>query len=307
MNEARTDGFSRHARWLLAGALLIAGGSIGYRLYADRAVPAHGEVAPATPAPAAGATLTQLEARTRDKPDDVARWQALGWGYFDAQRYADAVRAYTKATALSPGAAILWSSLGEALVMASDHEPMPVAALDAFRKSHDLDAKDPRARYFLAVARDLAGDHEGAIGDWLALLGETPPGAPWETDLRRTIEQVGKINKIDTATRLAAVKQPAGSAPSAAQGIPGPSREQMAAASAMTPTEQRQMAEGMVAQLEQKLKADPGNIERWTMLIRSRVTLNQPDKARTALADAIHANPRAAQALRAQAAVLGVK
>ena len=70
---------------------------------------------------------------------------------------------------------------------------MPPAALEAFRKAAALDPKDPRARYFLAVEKDLAGDHEGALTAWLALLAETPPGAPWEADLERTIEQVGNV------------------------------------------------------------------------------------------------------------------
>src|SRR3546814_16145125 len=74
--------------------------------------------------------------------------------------------------------------------MASDSEPMPAAASEAFDKAIALDAKDPRARYFLAVRKDIGGDHQGAIDDWFALLSDTPRGAPWEADLRRTIEQV---------------------------------------------------------------------------------------------------------------------
>src|SRR3546814_14962798 len=62
------------------------------------------------------------------------------------------------------------------------------------------DLKEPRARYFLAVKKDLAGDHRGAIDDWFALLADTPQGAPWEPDLRRTIEQVGAIHQIEVKT-----------------------------------------------------------------------------------------------------------
>src|SRR3546814_5738329 len=65
------------------------------------------------------------------------------------------------------------------------------------------DLKEPRARYFLAVKKDLAGEHRGAIDDWFALLADTPQGAPWEPDLRRTIEQVGAIHKIEVKSRLA--------------------------------------------------------------------------------------------------------
>src|SRR3546814_18031263 len=90
--------------------------------------------------------------------------------------------------------------------MASDSEPMPAAASEAFDKAIALDAKDPRARYFLAVRKDIGGDHQGAIDDWFALLSDTPRGAPWEADLRRTIEQVGALHTLEVAGRLAAAR-----------------------------------------------------------------------------------------------------
>jgi len=274
-------------------------------------------------APATEAALdpmTALERRTRDNPGDSAAWRALGSARFDAGQFAEAAQAYERASQLAPELAVVWSSLGEARVMASKSDPMPPSALEAFRKAVSLDPKDPRARYFLAVNRDLAGDHQGAIADWLTLLADTPHGAPWEADLRRTIEQVGKIHKIEVGSRIAAVKHPAAPAgapvgapeaapamPTVAQGIPGPSPLDLKAAASIPPSQQREMAEGMVARLEGKLRANPANPDGWLMLIRSRVTLGQPDRAAQALKDGIAANPDQAARLRQEAAVLGVK
>ncbi len=261
-------------------------------------------------------SIAALEARVASDPDDGAAWQALGFARFGEGRYDGAAEAYAKAAALDPSSAVLWSALGEARVMASQRDPMPPAALDAFRKAASLDAKDPRARYFLAVNRDLDGDHAGALADWLALLRDTPPGAPWEQDLIRTIEQVGKINKTDTAVQIAAADTArkaafpeAAAAPglTAGQAIPGPSQEQLKAASGMTPGQQREMAEGMVASLEAKLKANPANTDGWVMLMRSRQSLGQGDRAKKALADAKAANPGAAARLEAEAGLLGIK
>ncbi len=245
--------------------------------------------------------MSELEQRVQAHPTDVAGWQALAAGYADAGRYGDAVRSYDKATQLDAGKAALWSALGEARVMASEHDPMPPAAVSDFQRALSLDAKDPRARYFHAVARDLGGDHQGAIGDWLALLADTPSGAPWEADLRRTIEQVGKINHINVANRLAAIRKPA------VAGIPGPTPEQLRAAAALSPSEQNAMALGMVARLEARLHSQPGDADGWLRLIRSRMTLGQPDKASAALAEAVAANPAQARNLRQQAGVLGVR
>ena len=282
-------------------AVILAVGSIGWRLVYD---PGASEPV----APGASDPLAALEADAKANPRDAAGWQRLGFAYFDAGRFADAAGAYGKATEAAPGNAVLWSSLGEALVMASEDNPMPPRALAAFRKAVEIDAKDPRARYFLAVNRDIGGDHKGAIGDWLALLAETPAGAPWEADLKRTIEQVGKINDIDVASRIAATmgKRPAATHP-AFGAIPGPSQQQLAAAGSIPPGEQRAMAEGMVAKLEAKLAADPKNVDGWIMLMRSRKTLGQDAAATKALEQAVAANPARKAELEAAAGQLGVR
>lgn len=251
--------------------------------------------------------LAALEARTREAPDDASAWAALGGGHFDAGAFDKAVSAFARAASLSPQTAMFHSSLGEARVMASRHDPMPDAARRDFERALAIDPKDPRGRYFMAVAKDLAGDHAGAIDDWLALLADTPAGAPWEADLRRTIEQVAKINGIALGNRLGRISQPPPHMPVAARAIPGPSAQDLKAASAIPPQEQRQMAEAMVERLEARLKADPANADGWIMLIRSRITLGQPGKAGQALDQAIAANPAQAASLREQAATLGVR
>jgi len=296
---------------VLAAGALVLGFAVVYSAM-------HGSFSGAGQPPAAVETgagvdpLAGLSQRAADNPQDPAAWRALGAAQFDAGRFADAAAAYEKAATLAPQLAAVWSSLGEARVMASTADPMPAPALDAFRKAAAIDPRDPRARYFLAVKRDLGGDHQGAIGDWLALLADTPPGAPWEADLKRTVEQVGKIHKIEVASRIAGVKQPSAptmprALPVAAQAIPGPSAADLQAAGSIPPSQQRQMAETMVARLEGKLKANPANVEGWIMLMRSRVTLGQAEKAGAALKDAIAANPSAAGRLRQEAGVLGVR
>ncbi len=278
----------------LAAAVLVV--SIGYAVVRNRE-PAVPEVSATSDA----SGVEALEARVRKMPDDVEALSALGAEYFGKERFAEAERAYSRAVELAPSRAGLWSALGEARVMASATDPMPAPALIAFRKALELDPRDPRSRYFVAVQRDLSGDHAGAINDWLALLAETPAGAPWEADLRRTIDQVGKINKIETASRLAAIKP----APSA-MGVSGPSPEQIRAAGALPPSEQARMVENMVASVEAKLRANPRDLDRWEMLMRSRMTLNQPDKAAAALKSAIAANAAERARLEATAAELGI-
>jgi cytochrome c-type biogenesis protein CcmH len=258
------------------------------------------------------AAITLLEERIRKEPKDVEAWQLLGWSYFENGRYLDSANAYGKATQLEPNRAVYWSSLGESLVMADESNPMPKAAKAAFDKAIAIDPKDPRARYFLAVSRDLGGDHEGAIGDWLALLRDTPKDAPWESDLIRTVEQVGQINKIDVAKKLAGVNNIRAAIPAttpnsvAAAAIPGPSRADMAQANKLPSGQQQQMVASMVEGLEAKLAKNPNNVNGWIMLMRSRMTLGETAKAKAAFDKSVAENPLSRSKLATEAKILGV-
>lgn len=280
-------------------ALAIAAGSIGYRMMGTP------EERPASSGPAD--PLADLERRAQAEPDNAGAWQELGYAYFELGRFAEAAEAYDRATQADPQSAVLWASLGEALVMASERDPMPPEARQAFRKAIALDREEPRARYFLAVEKDLAEDHAGAIADWLALLADTPPGAPWEADLKRTIEQVGAINGIAVEDRIASALAKRADAAPAIAAIPGPTQEQLAAASSLRPAEQQQMAESMVARLAARLESEPGDVDGWIMLMRSYQTLGRGEEARAALARATAANPRDRARLASAAESLGVR
>lgn len=306
--HASDEGGSKAGWVLLGAAALLAAGSVAYNVM--DAGGGEEEIVAETDQPP---SIDELKARAEASPDDLGAWSDLAFAHFERGEFAEAAAAYERATQIDPGRAYLWSALGEARVMASDvaaaaADPLPEAALAAFQKALELDPDDPRARYFLAVKKDLDGNSAGAISDWLDLLADTPAGAPWEENLVRTIEQVGAINEIDVEKRLAAVmdgRMPVG-APAAAS-VRGPSAAEIAAAGSIPPSEQRTMAEGMVAQLEARLQNEPQNLDGWVMLMRSRMTLGEPDKARAARDAAIAANPQEADELRRQAQALGIQ
>lgn len=297
--DGRVIEVSRHdkagvpfGRIALIAAAAIALAAIGFQIWKSRA-PA--EASNTTPA-AAGEMSTQadvdtmiakLEKKLQDNPRDAEGWRMLGWSYYGTQRFADAAKAYRRATEIDPKNAGGWSALGEAIVLAvppTGAAAVPDDAVAAFNKALAIDPADPRARYFLGVRKDLAGDHAGAVTDWIALLKDTPAGAPWEANVRQTIEQVAAEHKIDISGRMPAPAAPPSSA--ATDAIPGPTREQMAAASAMSPKEQDAMVRGMVDSLAAKLKADPKNSDGWLRLIRSYMVLGDQQAAGKALADA---------------------
>lgn len=237
----------------------------------------HGAAKSDAPAGDVAGMIAALEAKLRADPDNAEGWRMLGWSYFETGRMAESANAYRRAAELEPNNAENWSSLGEALQVAS--QTVVPEATSAFERALKLDRQDPRARYFLGVQKDMNGQHEAAIADWIALLRDTPPGAVWEADLRRTIAQVATDNKIDVAGRMPPPS--AGSAATAA--IPGPTREQLAAASSLPPSEQSKMVQGMVDGLARKLAANPKDADGWMRLMRARMVLGETDAARAAL------------------------
>lgn len=272
---------SRTTRIILGVAAVLAVTAVGLSVWKrlGSASPSPANVAEA-PQGDASAMISGLEAKLKANPGDADGWRMLGWAFFETGKYAEAATAYSRATQIDPNKPEYWSSLGEAKVLTGPGD-VPADARLAFEKAIALDPKDPRARYFLAVDKDLSGDHRGAVDGWLALLTDTPAGAPWEADVRRLIADVGAREKIDVASRLAAIR-PApttGGASIATAPIPGPTAQDMRVASQMPKGQQDAMIQGMVDGLEAKLKANPKNAPGWIMLMRSRMSLGETAKA----------------------------
>jgi cytochrome c-type biogenesis protein CcmH len=319
MTEAATAPTSplRGGRIALGAAALLALAAGGVALWRGQQADAPAPLAAGAPQPTVDEVIAKLEARLKANPDDAEGWRMLGWSYFSTERFAEAATAMKRATVLDPANPEYFSMLGEALVMASkDGQGMPADAKAAFDKALSLNPKDARARYFRAVAMDLAGDHRGALDAWFALLADTPADAPWAADVREVIRNVGKENGIEVEKRLAATNPApptSGFATDggqvAAAGIPGPTREQMQAATQLPQGQQDAMVRGMVDGLEAKLKANPNNAQGWIMLMRSRMQLGEPGKAAKALQDGLAAfrnDGATARKLREAAATLGV-
>lgn len=242
-----------------------------------------------TPVPAATktpeapeATIVSLESQMRAQPGDVAGWQKLGAAYFAAQRYTDAAGAYARATRIDPKNATIWSALGEAQTLATN--AVDPVAHDAFRKALALDPKDARARYFLAVEKDVRGDHKGAIDDWIALLRDGPSDAPWAQSVHQLVLTVAEKYKIDVKGRLPDVAPAVASGEDAARAaIPGPSSDQIKDAAGMSRSDQDTMARGMVDRLAQRLAAQPNDLDGWIRLMRAQMVLGDTKAAGDAL------------------------
>ncbi len=297
--------------WVALGLVAI----VALSATAIYAMMGHPELTSGTPAPEQAASaapdakhpmgdissmIAQLENKLAAQPNDAQGWQMLGWSYMRTGRPADAAKAYGRAVALDPGNVEYVSAQGEAMVQAEGKVSDDAASV--FRGALKLDPADPRARYFLAIWRDQQGDHQGAMNDWIALIKSAPPDAPWVAQVRDYAQTRAKELNMDIAGKL----PPVPAMPAAA---PGPSSDQVAAASQMSDSQRQAMIHAMVDRLADQLKANPKDSGGWVRLMRARMVLGDKDQAAKdylAARQAFAGTPAAQAALQEAAKSLGV-
>ena len=170
-----------------------------------------------TVAPTVEDVVARFEKQVQAQPANAEAWRNLGWSYFQRQLFSQSADALRHAADIDPTNARTLSFLGEAVLLAHQHQRhMPWEARAAFDEALKLDPKDARARYYRAFGWDLAGEHRRAINGWLALLTDTPPDAPYAGDIRAVITAVGAHHHIRVEKRLAEVQFLPPSRPSAA-------------------------------------------------------------------------------------------
>ncbi|MCB1494172.1 MAG: c-type cytochrome biogenesis protein CcmI [Bauldia sp.] len=206
------------------------------------------------------ALLARVEKHLADNPDDAQGWRVLAPVYARMGRYDEAATAYRNIVRLLGGTAENETALGEALVRA-DGGTVTDEAKAAFERARALDPQMIGPRFYLALAKGQAGETEDAIAGLQKLVEDSPADAPWLGSVRQVIAHLESI----------------GEAPR------GPSAADIEAAGGMDGEDRAAMIEGMVAQLADRLEAEPDDASGWARLVRSYMVLGRPDDARAAL------------------------
>ena len=66
-----------------------------------------------------------------------------------------------------------------------------------FQKAIELDPNQPRARYFLALAKEQSGQEKGALEDYITLANSAPANEPWQIDVRKQAAGLAKKLGVD--------------------------------------------------------------------------------------------------------------
>jgi len=208
--------------------------------------------------------VARAEAHLAANPDDGRGWDVLAPIYARLGRYPEAVTAYRNAIRLDGASGARESGLGEAIAAAAGGM-ITEDAQAAFSRALVLEPGQPKAGFFLASALAQEGKIEEAIAAWQAMMMTLPPDSPWRNAVADAITEGGR--------RLAENGQAA----------PGPTQQEIDAASEMSAEDRTTMIETMVASLDDRLKQNPRDLEGWTRLVRSYQVLGRTDSARDAL------------------------
>jgi cytochrome c-type biogenesis protein CcmH len=227
------------------------------------------------------ALVAQVEAHLAKNPEDGRGWEVVAPVYMRFGRFEDAVKARRNAIRLNGASADREADLGESL-MAVANGVVTDEAKAAFERAVALDAKLPKARFFLGVAAHQDGRGNDAVAIWRTMLGEAPPDSPWAGMVR------------DTLARVEGGTPPEGAASQA----PGPTADDVAAAGKMAPEDRAAMVRSMVERLAERLQRDGSDIDGWLRLVRAYTVMGDRGKAVSAVADARRALGHDADKLR---------
>lgn len=213
--------------------------------------------------------VARAEAHLALNPDDGQGWEVLAPIYMRMGRPGDAVAAYQNSIRLNGDSAGRQLGLGQALA-AETGGKITARAEEAFQRAMTLDPKDMRPQFYIIDGWMQQGRLPEARDLIRKLLAEAPADVPWRDQAQAAL------------TRLD--HEIAGDAPDVSDvEKTGPDASQVEAAAGMNNQDRAAMIEGMVANLAEKLKQSPDDIEGWERLVRSYVVLNRPNDALEAL------------------------
>ncbi len=249
------------------------------------------------------ALVSRLEADLQQKPD-ADGYVTLARTYTSMRRYPDAAAAFQRAIQLGAVNSETVADMAEAIVLSNDGQVVPEAR-QAFQQVLTLDKDDPRARFYLGLAKAQIGKYAEAVSIWRDLEKGSPEGAPWLPMLREHIQQYAKLGGFDPATIDPVPPAPAGVAsakgpnPHASEDGPAasgmPEGAAAAAVMAQSPEDRAKTIRSMVEGLAARLQQSPDDYDGWLKLARAYKVLGDLDKAKDAAGHAVKLKPQSVE------------
>jgi cytochrome c-type biogenesis protein CcmH len=221
------------------------------------------------------ALIARIETHLEESPTDGKGWEVVAPVYMRLERYDDAVKARRNALNLLGATAQREVDLGEALTFAAGRV-VTADSKAAFERAAAMEADNPKAMFYLGLAAQQDGNANEAARIWRDLIAKAPANAPWLTVVH---EALSRVEQPGAAT-------------------PGPTPDDMAAASEMPQDARNQFIRGMVERLATRLHENGSDVAGWLRLLRAYMVMGERDKAKTAADEARGALAREPEKLK---------
>ncbi len=209
--------------------------------------------------------LQRAERQLQKNPSDARGWLVVAPVYMRLNRPQEAATAFRNAMRILGPSAELQTQLGEAIAVSASGVVTEEARI-LFEKAAAADPNSAKPKFFLAIAKNQAGEYEEAVAAWEELIAKSSPSAPW-LDVAKQQLQFAKSKLNPDA--------------------PGnPTREDIEAAGEMSASERQDFINSMVDRLAGELEDNPNNKPGWRRIIRSLGVLGRKEDALDAITTA---------------------
>lgn len=237
------------------------------------------EAPPVDATPDYVALVDRLRAAVQSRPDDLQGLVLLSQSEARLGNFAAAHAAKARVIALKGADATAqdFSEYADMMILAAGGYVSPEAE-QVLERTLAMDRGDGAARYYYGLMMAQTGRPDVALRIWDQLLREGPEDAPWIAPIDAQMGDIAMRAGVDYAR------------PAIGSGaVRGPTQEQIDSASDMSPAEQMQMIEGMVAGLSDRLATQGGPVEEWAQLISALGVLGDLEQARAIFDNAMEA------------------
>lgn len=218
--------------------------------------------------------LQKLRETVAQRPDDIQGHMLLAQHEANTGNLRAAYLAKARVIELLQGdvTAEDFSEQAELMIMAAGGYVSPEAEA-TLRQALIRDPEYGPARYYWGVMLLQVGRPDLAFEIWARTLEAAPPDAAWAEAIRTRIGEVAMRAGVEYS-------------PPPVASLPGPSQEDMQAASEMDADTRNEMIRGMVERLSERLATEGGTPQEWARLIGALSVLGETDRARAILTEA---------------------
>ena len=210
------------------------------------------------------ALVSKLRDAMKERPNDMQGLRLLALHEFRLGKYRSARKAHLKIiNALGDTATAKdFIDFAEVMIVATNGYVSPEAEF-ILRRGLEMKPNDGRARYYSGLSMAQSGRPDVTLRLWENLLDEGPDDAPWVPLIKEQIVDVARLVGVNLAQDQ----------------LPGPTSEQINSAGNMSDVDRKEMIQGMVSSLSNRLANEGGTVNEWARLIRALGVLGETANA----------------------------